>query len=72
MSENIIESKQYIKHINECCAKINECCKKIAEQDGFKLPKIGGYIKKDNGLWDFIEGKGEYKKINGDLQWCLK
>ena len=57
MSKNNMKSNQLIKDINECCAK-------IAERDGFKLPKIGGYIKKNNGLWDFIEGEGEYKKIN--------
>jgi len=65
MSKNTKEIDQLIKNINECCTT-------IAERDGFKLLKIGGYIKKDNGLWDFIEGEGEYKKINGDLQWCLK
>jgi hypothetical protein len=56
MSKNTMKSNQLIKDINECCTK-------IAERDGFKLPKIGGYIKKNNGLWDFIEGEGEYKKI---------
>ena len=48
----------------------------MAERDGFELPKVGGYVKVgDNGCggsWDFIEGEGSYKKIDGDWQWCLK
>lgn len=55
---------------------INRVCAKIAERDGFELPKVGGYIKVgDNGYggsWDFIEGPGSYKKIDGEMQWVLK
>ena len=56
--------------------EINDCCTKMAERDGFELPKIGGYAKVgDNGCggsWDFIEGEGSYKKIDGEMQWVLK
>ena len=69
MSKTRMELEQLIKDINECCAK-------MAERDGFELPKVGGYVKVgDNGCggsWDFIEGEGSYKKIDGDWQWCLK
>ena len=69
MSKTRMELEQLIKDINECCAK-------IAERNGFELPKVGGYVKVgDNGCggsWDFIEGEGSYKKIDGDWQWCLK
>ena len=69
MSKTRMELEQLIKDINECCAK-------IAQRDGFELPKVGGYVKVgDNGCggsWDFIEGEGSYKKIDGDWQWCLK
>ena len=51
---------------------INECCRKIAERDGFKLPPVGGYVKKPNGYWTFVEGEGEYKLKDGDMQWELK
>ena len=64
MSKTNMELEQLVKDINKCCAK-------IAERDEIELPKVGGYIKKDNGFWDFIEGEGEYKKIDGDWQWCL-
>lgn len=55
--------------------QINDCCKKIAERDGFKLPPIGGYVKKPNeygGQWSFVEGEGEYKLKDGEMQWQLK
>lgn len=62
--------------LNKLLSDINECCAKIAERDGFKLPKVGGYTKVgDNGCggtWDFIEGPGSYKKIDGEMQWVLK
>ena len=47
--------------------QINECCKKIAE-----LPPVGGYVKKPNGYWTFVEGEGEYKLKDGEMQWELK
>lgn len=65
MSKTTIELDELIKNINKCCAE-------IAKRDGFELPKVGGYIIKDNGLWEFIEGEGEYKKINNHIVWCLK
>lgn len=69
MSKTSMELEKLIKDINECCTK-------IAERDGFELSKVGGFAKVgDNGCggsWDFIEGEGEYKKIDGDWQWCLK
>ena len=62
--------------MNKLLSDINNCCAKIAERDGFKLPKVGGYVKvSDNGYgenWNFIEGEGIYKKIEGEWQWVLK
>lgn len=52
----------------------NECCKKIAELRPVVRP-VGGYVKKPNkhgGSWSFVEGEGEYKLKNGDMQWELK
>tara|TARA_B110000008_G_scaffold277355_1_gene318442 strand:- start:5137 stop:5352 length:216 start_codon:yes stop_codon:yes gene_type:complete len=64
------------KELEKLLKNINECCTKIAERDGFELPKVGGYAKVgDNGCggsWDFIEGAGSYKKIDGEMQWVLK
>lgn len=54
---------------------IDEVCKKIAERDGFKLPPVGGYIKKPNeygGSWSFVEGEGSYELKDGEMQWKLK
>lgn len=54
---------------------IDEVCKKIAERDGFKLPPVGGYIKKANehgGTWSFVEGEGTYELKDGEMQWKLK
>lgn len=62
--------------LNKLLSDINKCCTKIAQRDGFKLPKVGGYVNVgDNGCggsWDFIEGEGSYKKIDGEMQWVLK
>tara|TARA_Y100000817_G_scaffold314213_1_gene312312 strand:- start:1989 stop:2180 length:192 start_codon:yes stop_codon:yes gene_type:complete len=61
-----------IYEMDELLKNINECCRKIAERDGFKLPPVGGYVKKPNGYWTFVEGEGEYKLKDGDMQWELK
>lgn len=62
--------------MNKLLSDINNCCAKIAERDVFKLPKVGGYVKVgDNGYggnWDFYEGGGSYKNIDGEMQWVLK
>lgn len=60
--------------IGKLCERINICCEKIAERDGFELPRVGGYIKKDNkhgGSWSWIEGPGKYIKKDGEMQWEL-
>ena len=58
--------------LNKLLSDINKCCAKIAERDGFELPKVGGWRKKDDGYWDFIEGPGDYVKKDGEWQWVLK
>jgi len=74
MSEERIN--KFSNDVDKLLSDINECCAKIAERDGFKLPKVGGYVKvSDNGCggsWDFIEGQGSYKKIDEEWQGVLK
>ena len=60
-----------MSEIKEICKNINESCKAIAKRDGFELPPVGGYYKKQNGFWEFREGEGDYQKINGEMQWVL-
>ena len=73
---NDYKYKQYnqeMSNLNTLIENINEVCQKIAERDGFKLPPVGGYIKKPNqgGGWTFVEGKGSYEYKDGDWQWKL-
>tara|TARA_B110000444_G_C18562054_1_gene465286 strand:- start:389 stop:616 length:228 start_codon:yes stop_codon:yes gene_type:complete len=70
MSEERIN--QFSNDVDKLLSDINKCCVKMAERDGFELPKVGGWIKKQDGYWDFIEGKGNYKKIDGEWQWDLE
>ena len=57
--------------MDDLIKNINDCCRKIAERDGFELKTIGGYRLRENGLWEFVEGDGEYKLLNGEMQWIL-
>jgi len=67
MSEE--EINMFSKDVDKLLSDINNCCAKIAERNGFKLPKVGGYVKKSNGYWEFVEGPGDYVKKDGEWQW---
>lgn len=70
MSEERIN--KFSNGLDKLLNDINACCAKIAERDGFELPKVGGYIKKQDGYWEFVEGQGEYVKKDGEWQWNIK
>lgn len=63
---------ELLKNIDEILKNINECCRKIAQRDGFELPQVGGYVKKPDGYWEFVEGEGSYQNVRGDMQWILR
>ena len=66
MSEERIN--KFSNDVDKLC-DINECCAKIAERDGFKLPKVGGWVRKNDGYWEF--GGGVYVK-DGEWQWLKR
>ena len=50
---------------------ITKVIRKIADRDGIELLP-GGYRLKSDGLWEFVEGEGEYELKDGHMQWILK
>lgn len=59
------------KDLDSLLQSINSVCAAIARRQGFELPKVGGYVKKSDGYWEFIEGQGCYERKDGDMQWKL-
>ena len=51
MSEQ--EINKFSNDVYKLLSDINKCCAKIAERDGFNLPEIGGWVKKD-GEWQWL------------------
>ena len=51
---------------------INRVIRKIADRDGIELPPTGGFRLKKDGLWEFVEGEGEYQLKDGHMRWILK
>ena len=70
MSEQ--EINQFSSDVDKLLSDINNCCAKIAERDGFKLPEVGGWVKKDDGYWDFVKEPGKYVKKDGEWQWLKR
>ena len=66
------EINQFSSDVDKLLSDINNCCAKIAERDGFKLPEVGGWAKKDDGYWDFVKGEGGYVKKDGEWQWLKR
>ena len=67
MSEERINN--FSNDVDKLLSDINKYCAKIAERDGFKLPGVGGWARKNDGYWEFVKGRGEYVKKDGEWQW---
>ena len=70
MSEERIN--KFSNDVDKLLSDINKCSAKIAERDGFKLPKVGGWARKNDGYWEFVKGRGEYVKKDGEWQWLKR
>jgi hypothetical protein len=59
------------KDLDSLLQSISNVCVAIARRKGFDLPKVGGYVMKSDGKWQFVEGQGSYIRKDGVMQWKL-